>query len=931
MNNLSNRLSKYRLATLVFCCCLLFGYTLQSYAQFTANPQQVNIPSEDGRTFILLEMGGASVQWQATTSEEWLTLTPAEGNGITEIMLEFDNNDRLRRAADIIIVDVAGEFDTLKVEVRQLQGFPMDFIPMDLEIVLRPWEEENTLPYVGRIRTEYLPFEEAAFLNVMATSPNTEDSVWIVQNVYLPAASWTDTLQKLSVKFDLGSIGIEPGGDPGTMGMTYCLSYLPDSTMPKIPSDKWFEKVLGSFVNSPWIPIVNDSIFRDPFVFALIKMSLPHNVKDLAYIGCKMPIGDLNADSIPGDEFGCGPAAAANSLKWMEKEFDSIQGLPAWRVLYEQLRTTMGLVGNNNYTYAKEFIQGKLDIIEAYDLPIVVKYQSDERRTKLVKSTSGNSQASNHGSTPQKNFIINELKDDEDVEIFFSKENGIGHIVALSGTVTVNNKTSVYYKHDADQELKGGPDHAYSLLIEKDGKLKLTSESGIIHNVISESYDPTHTQPPTSVRFEKYCTVLKRTLPPGGSFSFTFPTDPKRTFGMTIRVWDKAASPGYRTKARWIGNSGKTRTFKNTSKNVVTLFIHNDDYSYKKVDGVRMYKPFTINITKKISDPAGVTDPSNDVGLDGFSIGGNDNSSAEFGESTSEEVVFVDSLNSDLTDFPARLSSSGTKKVSIQKPVGTWNRFWKSLDLVLGIDSVINSGYLRISSQATGINDSIYIAGKGETIWPIGGLNEAGLFDLDLEIDDNLDIIFDNVGIPSSLQLFPGLQVDPDTIRIWNSNSGDTSFTVTNIGQQPLNWYFGESADWFSVSPNNGLNEAEIILNYTINKGPAREYKLSIQSTEEEVEPKTIVIFQDASSSGIEDVENEANRARFYPNPVGDKLFIETDFTIESLTIYDLYGKSIITQTDQLSEIDLTNLNKGVYVVVAIIDGTNVIRKIVKN
>jgi len=54
-----------------------------------------------------------------------------------------------------------------------------------------------------------------------------------------------------------------------------------------------------------------------------------------------------------------------------------------------------------------------------------------------------------------------------------------------------------------------------------------------------------------------------------------------------------------------------------------------------------------------------------------------------------------------------------------------------------------------------------------------------------------------------------------------------------------------------------------------------------------------------------------------YPNPANDKIFIEGKFSSQSIEIIDMNGKLVISRTadSNITEIDITNLTQGVYLV----------------
>ena len=99
-------------------------------------------------------------------------------------------------------------------------------------------------------------------------------------------------------------------------------------------------------------------------------------------------------------------------------------------------------------------------------------------------------------------------------------------------------------------------------------------------------------------------------------------------------------------------------------------------------------------------------------------------------------------------------------------------------------------------------------------------------------------------------------------------------------------------------------------------------------------EPCTITIVDDA----IEELEASFS---IYPNPVNDKLYIETLTQTQTLTmtqtqtltveIYDMFGRQqSMVNGQQSMVIDVTDLNSGVYFVKVITSNGEVIKRFVK-
>jgi hypothetical protein len=86
------------------------------------------------------------------------------------------------------------------------------------------------------------------------------------------------------------------------------------------------------------------------------------------------------------------------------------------------------------------------------------------------------------------------------------------------------------------------------------------------------------------------------------------------------------------------------------------------------------------------------------------------------------------------------------------------------------------------------------------------------------------------------------------------------------------------------------------------------------------------------STMGIDETSAGFN---IYPNPVHDKLYIETEAEIEEVVVYDVYGRIQnlrISETQRLrNSIDVTDLNSGVYFIQIKTEEGNIVKRIIKN
>ena len=90
--------------------------------------------------------------------------------------------------------------------------------------------------------------------------------------------------------------------------------------------------------------------------------------------------------------------------------------------------------------------------------------------------------------------------------------------------------------------------------------------------------------------------------------------------------------------------------------------------------------------------------------------------------------------------------------------------------------------------------------------------------------------------------------------------------------------------------------------------------------------------FITSMEGNIELVENDFN---IYPNPVCDKLYIETESEIEEVVVYDVYGRVQNlrnSETQKLrNSIDVADLNSGVYFVKVVTSEGEVVNRFIKN
>ncbi|MFC2119016.1 BACON domain-containing protein [Bacteroidota bacterium] len=929
-------LMRKTLIVFILLLSVCFSFTANSYGQeetyMVLFPESIDVGSGEGTTsFEILFEGPATPAWTIVGSYEWIIIEPVTGEGNATVYVTYEANTGIGRTGEIIITATGALNSPDTILLNQYNGLPSETIDITFQQLdyFSPGNSE-VLYSGGYVHISYDPFPEGVFLNIGARSEFSTDTAWIVKNIYLPDSNWIGSTQEFSIRFDLALLGVLDDMTLGAISYFWNISESPfTSFVDKHPGIEHVAGVPrgGTFIvtGRKGTPTTSNTFeFLDTLLYYL-PFTLEHEV----YIGCNMPNGDLDKETRDGELNGCGPAAASNSLNWLEKEHTpEIDIKPEWRDAFNELSTLMSRAKNGTVD-DEDFIRAKLDFIEMYKLPIKVKFQDDALKND-IKSTSGNSSAEckdKNAGYPKKSWLISEAEEEEDIEIGVTYPGDTtGHWVAFTGTYTLNGITSIWYKHDTIQEKPGGLAQEHSVIIEKDGKMIIPGLSNATCDIlVSESYDPDYSPPPTSFDFNKYCQSFKKTLAPGKKVNINFPDTPGRCFNTTLRVLDRAVSDSYKKEATWNHNNGKTRTYVNNTGHPVTIELHNDD----KYDGglpesqFKNYVPYHVNLIEMDAFISDVSTESNEDVFGGFSLGTDDDSSDEFGFFVAQNYVFTDSIGSYLGDIPGNISANLMTNFTINHNVPVWNDYWSELELIIGIHSVNTAGALNISSIATGLDTTILISTAEDISFPIGGMLTEGMFDLTFNIVGNLDFTFDNIGIPSLVQVTPVLSVVPNILNL-TATIGDTTFVISNTRPvaEPMSWTITKTGDWFSLNKTSGTETDTIRVFYEANTGDTRYGLIVITSAGSINNPDNILVSQDSASTSIIEVEKPSTWTKVFPNPNNGKFSIklvsETPNNA-SIEVFDIQGKAVYRK-DQLyvsgeliEKVDLGPYSKGIF------------------
>ncbi|MFH1195760.1 MAG: T9SS type A sorting domain-containing protein [bacterium] len=648
-------------------------------------------------------------------------------------------------------------------------------------------EEVNgvtTITNVGMLTFSYTPFENGNyFFNMTIINPSTNQMGWGIQNLFIPGMNYTTYPQSISVNFPLDIIGVEPGEFLDLVNYYYevmanPMTYAPTGNPGEADVIPLLQDVSNGRVNT-YTPETSPFDWYPEFWQDI-------QPKDEVYISCNpddpksMPNIDLNKKTYDGDKGGCGPAAAANSLSWLKKTHPEINFPTDLRNTFNQLSSLMNRKGKDGVE-DNAFIRAKVDFAEMYNLPIKVKYQDNQSDGPILSST-GQTQAecmdASIGSFPTKEFLVNEAKDGEDIEIGYTYSSGSGHFVTLNGTVTYGSDTYIYCKSDGNQEEAGGTHNLYSRVAIENDKIKLPGHSNAtVDIIVSESYDPDFTPPSTEVKFGRYCQMVRRLIPPGHKLIITYPDDAKSSYSTTIWEYSEIHREWWSKKTVWNFCGEKTFDLVNYSSNPNVFIIHNDDDAYgttpNQIGKENISESYTINISHAIpADSGDVTSPCNESEYAGFSMGWDDDSEEEFSDSTDATVNFTVEIGCLLSDLPQSMNPNGTTRLNVNYSIPEINKYWSDLEFKLGIVSVETPGTVTLSFSNSPVPQTIEITNDTRDISiPIGGVQNAGSFSFSIStVGTNTAFTIDNIGIPTNVPMFPSSvednEVKPDQFQL---------------------------------------------------------------------------------------------------------------------------------------------------------------------
>lgn len=411
---------------------------------------------------------------------------------------------------------------------------------------------------VGMLGYGYGPFTEPKFLNVVAELPGLAKRDWIVQNMpLLPFPR-----ERLTYYwFDFSPLGSVSGTKIDKLNISYQLSddIITEAFTPK----KWYTYSVADVVYN--VASDNNEVPESPVLKGSSAPIVWKTNKPITWVyrGCDIPNIDLDQSRHPssatwsGDFNACGPAAASNSIQWLEDKNPQIKPTGTQqRNKMEKLAKHMNRA-NNAGVSNQQLVQGKLGYIDDNKLPIHVKYfaQWDTAKSYNSPIEKWKHKADNMSDSAKKpptwEFLRSEMEKGEDVEIMFgwfdsAGNRNNGHWITVTGVSDVGTAKGIYFKDDINQLDSGGTRETYVNWVDGTGARakwsrlrQLRAEDSSyskydcwVEAIVSESYDSSITYAvslPKIKTFDFFGSFLKG-IKPKALLSFKFKPDNKLTF-----------------------------------------------------------------------------------------------------------------------------------------------------------------------------------------------------------------------------------------------------------------------------------------------------------------------------------------------------------------------------------------------------------------
>ena len=147
-----------------------------------------------------------------------------------------------------------------------------------------------------------------------------------------------------------------------------------------------------------------------------------------------------------------------------------------------------------------------------------------------------------------------------------------------------------------------------------------------------------------------------------------------------------------------------------------------------------------------------------------------------------------------------------------------------------------------------------------------------------------------------------------------------------------LTWDAVTNASSYNVYMNDEKIANVTTTAFTVNEGlnESTEYCFTVTTVVGELE--SLHSDEDCATTDSDGLNEFTASFNIYPNPVNDKLYIETEVEVEEVSIFDIYGRrqELSAVSCQPSAIDVSNLNSGVYFVKVVTNNGGIVKTFIK-
>ena len=267
---------------------------------------------------------------------------------------------------------------------------------------------------------------------------------------------------------------------------------------------------------------------------------------------------------------------------------------------------------------------------------------------------------------------------------------------------------------------------------------------------------------------------------------------------------------------------------------------------------------------------------------------------------------------------------------TVEKPATPQNfkvQALKPAELALSWDAVdgateynIYEGEEVIGTVTVTSIDLTGLDSETEYCFAVTALNDGGESDKS-EVVCDTTLYYEELIKPAAPQNLTAEALIHNEIRLsWDSVAGATGYKVYQF-EELLGEVKNTTADIYSLADSTQYCFKVTAINAT---GESEKSNEACATTLDPVQP------EQPEEPG-EGVEENATAFNIYPNPVNDKLYIETQTQTLTVEIYDVYGRQqSMVNGQQSTVIDVTSLNSGIYFVKVVTENGETVQRFVK-